>query len=52
VLIEWQSRLPLRIAPAARRAGHGARLHGEHWLLSCSPELFFTLEEGRLTTRR
>jgi para-aminobenzoate synthetase/4-amino-4-deoxychorismate lyase len=24
---------------------------GEHWIISCSPELFFTLENGRVTTR-
>jgi para-aminobenzoate synthetase/4-amino-4-deoxychorismate lyase len=24
---------------------------GEHWIISCSPELFFTLEDGRVTTR-
>ena len=34
------------------RAGHGALVFtGEHWILSFSPELFFTLREGRLTTR-
>jgi para-aminobenzoate synthetase/4-amino-4-deoxychorismate lyase len=34
------------------RAGHGALLWtGEEWLLSLSPELFFTLEDGRLTAR-
>ena len=33
-------------------AGHGALLFtGDHWLLSLSPELFFTLEHGRLLTR-
>ena len=33
-------------------AGHGALLHtGEHWLLSFSPEQFFSLENGMLTTR-
>ena len=33
-------------------AGHGALLYtGEHWLLSFSPELFFTLENGTLVTR-
>lgn len=33
-------------------AGHGALLFtGAHWLLSFSPELFFTLEGGVLTTR-
>jgi para-aminobenzoate synthetase/4-amino-4-deoxychorismate lyase len=37
---------------ARARAGHSALLFtGEHWLLSCSPELFFTLEAGRLATR-
>ena len=24
---------------------------GEHWIISCSPELFFTLQDGRVTTR-
>ena len=24
---------------------------GEHWIISCSPELFFTLQDGRITTR-
>jgi para-aminobenzoate synthetase / 4-amino-4-deoxychorismate lyase len=34
------------------KAGHGAIVFtGEHWLLSFSPELFFTLEGGRLTAR-
>jgi para-aminobenzoate synthetase/4-amino-4-deoxychorismate lyase len=34
------------------RAGHSALLFtGEHWLLSCSPELFFTLQGGQVTTR-
>ncbi len=34
------------------RAGHGGIVFtGEHWFLSFSPELFFTLSEGRLTTR-
>ena len=33
-------------------AGHGALIFtGEHWLLSFSPELFFTLENGRVTAR-
>jgi para-aminobenzoate synthetase/4-amino-4-deoxychorismate lyase len=37
---------------AASAAGWGGVVFtGEHWLLSCSPELFFTLEAGRLTTR-
>lgn len=34
------------------RAGHGGlAFTGSHWLLSLSPELFFTLKEGRLTAR-
>jgi para-aminobenzoate synthetase/4-amino-4-deoxychorismate lyase len=34
------------------RAGHGGVVFtGEHWLLSFSPELFFSLSDGRLTTR-
>jgi para-aminobenzoate synthetase/4-amino-4-deoxychorismate lyase len=37
---------------ARARAGHGALVFtGAHWLLSFSPELFFTLESGRLTAR-
>ena len=32
--------------------GHGALVFtGEHWILSFSPELFFTLESGRVTNR-
>ncbi|HLL59211.1 MAG TPA: chorismate-binding protein, partial [Allosphingosinicella sp.] len=46
---------PLAIYAAARaraQARHGAIVFtGEHWLLSFSPELFFTLERDRLTTR-
>jgi para-aminobenzoate synthetase/4-amino-4-deoxychorismate lyase len=34
------------------RAGHGALIFtGAHWILSLSPETFFTLDEGRVTTR-
>lgn len=34
------------------RGGHGALVAtGETWLLSCSPELFFTLADGTLTAR-
>lgn len=34
------------------RAGHGGLVFtGSHWLLSLSPELFFTLNEGVLTAR-
>ena len=46
---------PLALYAALRgraRAGHGALVFtGTHWLLSLSPELFFTLEAGRATTR-
>jgi para-aminobenzoate synthetase/4-amino-4-deoxychorismate lyase len=35
-----------------QRGGYGALVHtGDDWLLSLSPELFFTLDQGRLTTR-
>ena len=34
------------------RAGHSALIFtGSHWLLSFSPELFFTLDSGRITAR-
>ena len=37
---------------AAQAAPHGALVHtGTAWALSFSPELFFTLADGRLTTR-
>jgi para-aminobenzoate synthetase/4-amino-4-deoxychorismate lyase len=37
---------------AASRAGWGGIVHtGAHWLLSSSPELFFTLADGTLTAR-
>jgi para-aminobenzoate synthetase/4-amino-4-deoxychorismate lyase len=46
---------PLALYAALReraRAGHGGIVFtGAHWLLSLSPELFFTLEAGRLTAR-
>jgi para-aminobenzoate synthetase / 4-amino-4-deoxychorismate lyase len=46
---------PLAIYSALRargRGGHGGLVHtGTHWLVSCSPELFFTLERGKLTAR-
>ncbi len=46
---------PLALYAAIRpraRAGWGAVVFtGEHWLLSFSPELFFTLEAGRVTAR-
>jgi para-aminobenzoate synthetase/4-amino-4-deoxychorismate lyase len=46
---------PLALYAALRRrarAGHGAIVFtGSHWLLSLSPELFFTLEAGRITAR-
>ncbi|SMF69545.1 aminodeoxychorismate synthase component I [Allosphingosinicella indica] len=41
-------------AAIRRRAGggHGALVHtGDHWLLSFSPELFFTLADGHVVTR-
>lgn len=46
---------PLALYAAIRAragAGYGAALYtGAHWLLSFSPELFFTLEAGQLSTR-
>ncbi|HEV2815625.1 MAG TPA: aminodeoxychorismate synthase component I [Allosphingosinicella sp.] len=46
---------PLALYAALRtraRAGHGAVVFtGAHWILSLSPELFFTLGNGRVTTR-
>ena len=46
---------PLALYAAIRRcarAGHGGIVFtGSHWILSFSPELFFTLEAGRATTR-
>jgi para-aminobenzoate synthetase/4-amino-4-deoxychorismate lyase len=46
---------PRALYAALRRragAGHGALVFtGAHWLLSLSPELFFVLERGRVTTR-
>jgi para-aminobenzoate synthetase/4-amino-4-deoxychorismate lyase len=46
---------PLALYAALReraKAGHGALVFtGAHWILSLSPELFFTLEDGRLTAR-
>ena len=46
---------PLALYAALRAragAGHGGVVFtGTHWLLSLSPELFFTLEGGRVTTR-
>ena len=46
---------PLALYAALRRrarAGHGAVVFtGTHWILSLSPELFFTVEGGRVTTR-
>jgi len=36
----------------ATRAGWGGVIHtGEHWLLSVSPELFFTIDNGDVTAR-
>jgi para-aminobenzoate synthetase/4-amino-4-deoxychorismate lyase len=46
---------PLALYAAIRSrasAGHGGVVFtGEHWLLSFSPELFFTLEGGQVVTR-
>jgi para-aminobenzoate synthetase/4-amino-4-deoxychorismate lyase len=46
---------PIALYAALRErsgAGHGAIVFtGEHWLISLSPELFFTLEEGKVTAR-
>ncbi len=46
---------PLALYAALRarsRAGHGGIVFtGTHWLLSLSPELFFTLQGGRVTAR-
>ena len=46
---------PLAVYAALRRrqaAGHGAVVFtGAHWILSLSPELFFTVENGQVTTR-
>ena len=46
---------PLALFAAIRgraRAGHGAIVFtGAHWILSFSPELFFSLDGGRVTTR-
>src|SRR5690606_17312741 len=37
---------------SSSEAGWGGLVHtGEHWLLSCSPELFFTLEGDHLAAR-
>jgi para-aminobenzoate synthetase / 4-amino-4-deoxychorismate lyase len=46
---------PMALYAGLRRrslAGYSALLFtGEHWILSLSPELFFTLEAGKVTTR-
>jgi para-aminobenzoate synthetase/4-amino-4-deoxychorismate lyase len=39
------------IRPRARAGWGGVVFTGGHWLLSFSPELFFTLESGRVTAR-
>jgi para-aminobenzoate synthetase/4-amino-4-deoxychorismate lyase len=39
------------IRPRARAGWGGVVFTGLHWLLSFSPELFFTLEAGRVTAR-
>jgi len=46
---------PLAVYAGLRRRAKapwgGIVFTGAHWLLSCSPELFFTLKDGILTTR-
>jgi para-aminobenzoate synthetase / 4-amino-4-deoxychorismate lyase len=58
--LTFRAELPIAGNPAAlyaalrgrARAGHGALLFtGAHWILSLSPELFFTLDKGRIVTR-
>ena len=58
--LSFRARVPVAGDPAAlyarlrrsARAGYGALVWtGADWLLSLSPELFFALEGGRLTTR-
>ncbi len=39
------------IRPRAKAGWGGIVFTGEHWLLSFSPELFYTLEAGRVTAR-
>lgn len=39
------------IRPQARAGWGGVAFTGAHWLLSFSPELFFTLQSGRVTAR-
>jgi para-aminobenzoate synthetase/4-amino-4-deoxychorismate lyase len=39
------------LRPRARAGWGGIVFTGEHWILSFSPELFFTLEGGRVTAR-
>ena len=58
--LTFQAEISVAGSPAAlyaglrrrARAGHGALVFtGAHWLLSLSPESFFTLDRGRVTTR-
>lgn len=46
---------PLSLYAALRaraQAGYGGVIHdGENWFLSCSPELFLTIADGRITAR-
>jgi para-aminobenzoate synthetase / 4-amino-4-deoxychorismate lyase len=46
---------PIAVYSALRaraQGGHGGLVHtGTHWLISCSPELFFTLERGTSARR-
>ena len=39
------------LRPRARAGWGGVVFTGSHWLLSLSPELFFTIEAGRITAR-
>ncbi|MEA3060462.1 MAG: para-aminobenzoate synthetase / 4-amino-4-deoxychorismate lyase [Sphingomonadales bacterium] len=39
------------LRPRARAGWGGIVFTGTHWILSFSPELFFTLEDGRVTAR-
>jgi para-aminobenzoate synthetase/4-amino-4-deoxychorismate lyase len=39
------------LRPRARAGWGGIVFTGAHWILSFSPELFFTLEDGRVTAR-
>lgn len=40
-----------QLQPRAQARWSAIVFTGEHWIISCSPELFFTLQDGRVTTR-